>query len=164
LKQYEAMFLFDPTFAADFSNAEQEVDRIMGRAEAKVILCRLWEERRLAYEIKKRKRGCYVLVYFECDPLRIVGIERDCQLAENILRILISQAEGISREWMEKQMPAKPVAAKPSVEQAVGAPKVTENVEQTKPVTDEPPAEVATAEVADGAAEVIDATAADEGD
>jgi small subunit ribosomal protein S6 len=101
LKQYEAMFLFDAGFASNFANVEQEVERVMQRAEAEIILCRKWEERKLAFEIKKRKRGCYVLVYFNAPPNSIVGLERDCQLSDSVLRILVTSAEGISRERME---------------------------------------------------------------
>lgn len=101
MKQYEAMFLFDSTFASTYSNVEQELDRIMQRAEAEIVFQKKWDERKLAYEIKKQKRGCYVLVFFKANPDNIVGIERDCKLADHILRIMILDAEDITKEHME---------------------------------------------------------------
>jgi small subunit ribosomal protein S6 len=98
------MFLFDPTFADNYANVEKELERIMERAGAKMIVAGKWDERKLAYEIKKRRRGCYVLTYFEADPERIRGIERDCQLSESILRVMILSAENIPREWMEQSV------------------------------------------------------------
>jgi small subunit ribosomal protein S6 len=98
------MFLFDPTFADNYANVEKELERIMERAGAKLIVAGKWDERKLAYEITKRRRGCYVLAYFQADPERIGGIERDCQLSESILRILILSAENIPREWMEQSV------------------------------------------------------------
>ena len=65
MNQYEAMFLFDPTFGGSFENCETEIRRLMTRAEAEILLCRRWDERRLAYKIKGRKRGVYVLVFFK---------------------------------------------------------------------------------------------------
>lgn len=99
------MFLFDPTFASDFQKVKEEVERILNRAGAEITFLEKWDERRLAYEIKGRKRGYYVLTYFMCDPLKVDGIDRDARLSEPILRTLIKRAEGITREKIEHFMP-----------------------------------------------------------
>ncbi len=106
-KQYEAMFLFDSGFAGDFANAEQEIRRIMDRAEAEIVLCRRWDERKLAYEVKGRKRGVYALTYFLAEPSRIRGVERDAQLSESVLRVLVLRADGLTRDHMEQFMPSE---------------------------------------------------------
>ncbi len=95
------MFLFDPTFGSSFESCDAEVRRLMERAEAEVILCRKWDERRLAYRIKGRKRGVYVLVYFKASPSKIIPLERDAHLSENILRLLVLRADGVSLAEME---------------------------------------------------------------
>jgi len=96
------MFLFDPTFGSSFENCEQEIRRLMDRAEGEIILCRKWDERRLAYRIKGRKRGVYVLAYLRVKPEKIVPLERDVKLSEIVLRMLILKAEGVTREAMEQ--------------------------------------------------------------
>ena len=106
MNQYEAMFLFDPTFGSSFEACEAEVRRVMERAEAEVVFCRKWDERRLAYRIKGRKRGIYVLVYFKAASEKIVGLERDAQLSENVLRVLILRADDVSPEVMERAVTA----------------------------------------------------------
>ncbi len=122
MRQYEAMFIFDATFAADSGNVDNEVGRLMERAGAEIIVSRKWEERRLAFDIKKRKRGCYVLTYFRADPDRIAGIEHDVALSEKVLRVLILNAEGLSREHMESKYPAKPAErVEPAVAEAPAA-------------------------------------------
>ncbi len=105
LRQYEAMCVFDPTVAADFHHVEAEIDRLMKRAEAQVIVSKKWDERKLAYEIQGRKRGCYVLTYFRADPSKIVGLQRDIELSEAILRGLILSAEGMTEEQMLRSIP-----------------------------------------------------------
>lgn len=102
MNQYEAMFLFDPTFGASFENCEAEIRRIMERANAEVVFCKRWDERRLSYKIRGRKRGLYVLTYFKGPSDKISGLERDCQISENILRVLVLRAEGVTPEMMEK--------------------------------------------------------------
>lgn len=107
MNQYETMFLLDAAFAADFEQAKGEVERILKRAKAKVVFLEKWDERRLAYEIKGCKRGCYVLAYYRCDPNMIAQIERDCALSEPILRVLVKQAEGVTKDQMEGYLPSR---------------------------------------------------------
>ena len=101
MNQYEAMFLFDPTFGASFDACESEVKRLMDRAEAELLFCRKWEERRLAHRIKGRKRGVYVLVYFKAPADKITPLERDAQISESILRLLVLRADYVTPELME---------------------------------------------------------------
>jgi ribosomal protein S6 len=105
LNQYEAMFLFDPALAPDYGKAKEEVERILRRAEAETVFLEKWEERKLAYEIRGRKRGLYVLAYFNSSGAKVTGIERDAQLSEMILRVLVTRADGVTREQMDKFMP-----------------------------------------------------------
>ncbi len=118
MKQYEGMFIFDPTFASDFKNVEDEVGRIMTRADGEIIVNRKWDERKLAYDIGKRKRGCYVLTYFKADPERIAALERDCGLSDHILRVMVLRADDMSRERMEAMYPQQASATPPAGEGA----------------------------------------------
>jgi len=111
LNQYEAMFLFDPTFGGTFENCEAEIRRLMTRAEAEILLCKRWDERRLAYKIKGRKRGVYVLVFFKAPSDKITPLERDAQLSENILRLLVLRADGLTPEMMEQAAAARAESA-----------------------------------------------------
>lgn len=152
MKRYEGMWVFDTTFASEWPRVEEELSRIMGRAEAETVFCRKWDERRLAYEINKQKRGCYVLTFFDCEPDRIVGIERDCKLSERILRVLISRAEGMTQERMEKNIPHRPTVARPipeagEKERAVEGEEKPQKAEDVVAEVDKPAQEVATAEV-----------------
>ena len=104
LRQYEGMFVFDPTFGSSSDNCEREIQRLLERAEGEILVCRKWDERRLAYRIDGRKRGVYVLVYFRAPPSRIRSLERDAQLSEHLLRLLVLQAEGVTRETMERAL------------------------------------------------------------
>jgi small subunit ribosomal protein S6 len=101
------MFVFDPTFGNSFEKCESEIRRLMDRAQAEILFCRKWDERRLAYRIKGRKRGVYVLVYFNAPPDRIVSLERDAKLAEHILRLLVVRADGVTPEQMESVISAR---------------------------------------------------------
>lgn len=118
MNQYEAMFLFDPTFGATFENCEAEIRRLMTRAEAEILLCQRWDERRLAYKIKGRKRGVYVLVFFKAPSDKITPLERDAHLSEQILRLLVLRADGLTLEMMQQAAAAR--AESPESERVEG--------------------------------------------
>ncbi len=96
MKRYEAMFLFDNETMHQWSEIEGEVQRLFERIEARPLVCLKFDERRLAYEINRRKRGIYVLTYFEAEPNRIADLERDARLSEAILRLLVLRADKIT--------------------------------------------------------------------
>jgi small subunit ribosomal protein S6 len=51
-------------------------------------------DRDLAYEIKKRKRGKYVLFTVKTDPAKIVVLDRIFKLNANLLKYLFVNVEG----------------------------------------------------------------------
>jgi small subunit ribosomal protein S6 len=50
-------------------------------------------DRDLAYEIKKRKRGKYVLFTIKSDPAKIAGLDRIFKLNVNLLKYLFVRIE-----------------------------------------------------------------------
>lgn len=105
--KYEGMFLLDPAATADWDAVQAEMGRLMKRAEARVIVMTRWDERRLAYEIRGRKRAVYALTYFEAEPSKVVGMERDVQISEAFLRCLILRADHLTEDEM-KEIAARP--------------------------------------------------------
>ncbi|MFQ5428757.1 MAG: 30S ribosomal protein S6 [Phycisphaerae bacterium] len=108
MRVYEGLFLLDPALASDWPAAEAEINRVLSRAEARLIGLRNWDERKLAYQIGRHKRGLYALSYFEAEPQRIADIERDVQLGEKFLRALIVRKEKMNEEEISKSLAADP--------------------------------------------------------
>ncbi len=110
IRQYEALFLINPTYvAASWDVAKAEVELILQRANAEVIHLRKWDEKRLSYEIGGQKRGTYVLAFFKCEGPKVAGIERDVQLSENILRVLVIKADHLAIKDIDAMQPQQPV-------------------------------------------------------
>jgi small subunit ribosomal protein S6 len=106
-KLYEAMFLVDSGKAAsDWDGVQELLKNVLQRAEAEVVSIKKWDERRLAYEIRGHSRGTYVLCYFRADGRRNSDIERNVQLSEQIIRVLILCADHVKPEDIDKDTPA----------------------------------------------------------
>ncbi len=89
LRRYEGLFLFDSAVIRDWPTIEAEVKRLMERIGATLLVCVKFDERKLAFEIRRRKRGTYVLTYFDAPMAKIGELERDAQLSEVILRAMV---------------------------------------------------------------------------
>jgi small subunit ribosomal protein S6 len=89
-KLYEGMFLVDAAEAvSNWEKLEEAVRKILSRNQAEVVSLKKWDERKLAYDIKGKSRGTYILCYFKADGESIAGIEKDVRLSERIMRVLI---------------------------------------------------------------------------
>ena len=109
-KLYEGMFLVDSSKAgADWDGIVAAIRTILEKAGAEIDSIRKWDDRRLAYEIKGKSRGTYILSYFRADGARIRDIEKSVRLSEKIMRVLILSAERLSPEDIEKETPATKV-------------------------------------------------------
>ena len=87
MRQYEIMIIVDPEvddrqvattlerFLAVITNDKGTIDNID-----------VWGRRRLAYEIKKRSEGVYVVVSFTAEPATAKELDRQLGLSEQILR------------------------------------------------------------------------------
>lgn len=97
-KTYEAMFLLSQQVAVDFGDAIDHINSLFERAGAEVLAMQKWDERRLAYEIDKQRRGVYILTYFSADPQHIPGLERDCNISDKIMRLMVLRADQYTPE------------------------------------------------------------------
>ena len=106
---YEAMFLVDSAqAAADWDDTLAVINTIMQRADAEVVVMRKWQERKLTYDIDHKSRGTYILCYFKADGRRINGIEKDVQLSEKVMRVLILTTEDRPADMIERDIAGIP--------------------------------------------------------
>ena len=105
IHQYEAMFLFPPPGTTDLDAMIKTATAFIERHGGKIILIKKWDERKLYYEIKKQKRGTYIIAYFNAPGSAVSAIERDVTLSEDVLRVLITDAGHLTQKEMEAVEP-----------------------------------------------------------
>jgi small subunit ribosomal protein S6 len=98
--QYEAMFLFGPAATQDLDGAIKTARSMVERHGGEVLVIKKWDERKLAYEINKQKRGTYVICYFKATGAAVGPIERDVKLSDDVLRVLIVRADHMNADEM----------------------------------------------------------------
>ncbi|MFA0731686.1 MAG: hypothetical protein HZLCBSQH_002033 [Candidatus Fervidibacterota bacterium] len=89
-KSYELIFLVDAALPKEELDALiAKVQGIIEQREGIVENVRVSDVRRLAYEIKKRTHGVYVVVNFFLLPSQIAELERLLRLDERVLRHMV---------------------------------------------------------------------------
>jgi small subunit ribosomal protein S6 len=144
------MFLIDSALAAaDWDGIIATITTILEKAKAEILSIRKWEDRKLAYDIKGKSRGLYILCYFRADGGKIQDIEKNVQLSEQIMRVLILNAEHLTTEDIEKDTPAikaekeEQKTVEDTPEKAESEQQEVENAEETEKITDiEPTIEI----------------------
>lgn len=102
--QYEAMFLL-PAGSIELDAAIKLCRGVVEKHAGTVLVAKKWDERKLAYEIGKTKRGLYILVYFTAPGSAVAQIDRDVRLSEQFIRVLVTDAAHLSVEEMEAVEP-----------------------------------------------------------
>ncbi len=125
---YEAMFLLSQAQAADFTAAVAHVRQLIEKFGGTILALRKWDERRLAFEIKKLKRGSFLFCYVTSTTEKLAESERACNLSEGILRVRIIKADHLTVEEMKAaddakglEMEAKLRASQPAMAAAPAA-------------------------------------------
>lgn len=123
-KLYEAMFLVDSAEAsADWDGIITAIKNILKKAKAEIVSIKKWDDRKLAYEINGHTRGTYILCYFRAEGRRLREIERNVQLSERIMRVLILRAEHKQAEDIEKDSVPQKDSKTGTQKDAASAPK-----------------------------------------
>jgi small subunit ribosomal protein S6 len=100
LRPYETMIIFD--LAVDAQEIQGALDRALETLTSNggtLGQIDRWGKRTLAYEMKKRREGYYVVVEFTGEPATIAALDRHLTLAPEVLRhkIIRLPEKGVAR-------------------------------------------------------------------
>lgn len=92
MRQYELTVIF-PLEEDQYQTGRAAVLADLAAQGAEIVKTDETGDRDLAYEIKKRRRGRYVLWTLKLDPLKLAALERVFKLNANLLRYLFIRLE-----------------------------------------------------------------------
>jgi len=99
---YEGMFLVDNDLVrADWAAVKSLVTGLLEKHGGTVRSVRRWDERALAYPIKGRRRGTYMLAYADLPGESMEALKRDLEITDAVLRYLILRADEVPAEEQE---------------------------------------------------------------
>jgi small subunit ribosomal protein S6 len=94
LRKYELAYIADPELdEQSLASLEEKIVAWIQAAGGQVDKTDRWGKRRLAYPIKKRTDGTYVILSLQLPPRGGLAIERELRLSEQVLRYMITSLE-----------------------------------------------------------------------
>jgi small subunit ribosomal protein S6 len=96
VRDYELVLVVDPEVGDEgLSTTIDRVNSFIQERGGEIKNVDQWGRRRLAYPIKRRQEGFYVVTHFSLDPQAIRALEGNLDLAEDILRHLVTRLEEV---------------------------------------------------------------------
>jgi len=86
---YETIFIVRPTLSDEEVN--KIIEKIRGMIEkkgGKVLSTENWGKKKLAYGVKKEKKGTYLLFRFTGDGKLVAELERQCLIDDALIKFL----------------------------------------------------------------------------
>jgi small subunit ribosomal protein S6 len=93
MRTYEAVMVFDPALEVEQIESDLRKLNDLMASGGTVRKWERWGKRRLAYEIKGRQYGYYVVAVFDSEASGVAAVERSLRLYTSIVRHLISVVE-----------------------------------------------------------------------
>jgi small subunit ribosomal protein S6 len=101
-RTYEIMYLLDNNAVrAGWNEAKGAATALITKHGGRILSARRWDERKLAYGIKQRRRGTYLLAYAELGEQGVASLRRELDLTESVLRYLILSAPAVPPQELE---------------------------------------------------------------
>lgn len=158
MRRYEAVVILDPDMPdEDIGQLTERYSQLIKKSGGEVIKIEDWGSRRLAYVVKKKEKGHYVLLDFVGQPELLSELERQFKIAEEVMKFLSVKLDdnvdlGAFQAQAEKQ-------EQPPATEAAQPPAVSETPAEAAETQAPPPAD----DTAPGVTqEAADAPAADD--
>lgn len=126
MRKYETIIVIDSLLKLEeIEGIINKYERFISANGGQIETVDRWGKRRLAYEIKKRQYGFYVLIRFDAPPGMIKQLDREYRLNEYLLRTMTTLLNKRALKALAKQYTAAPApepAAAPAPAPAAEAP------------------------------------------
>jgi len=90
MRNYEIMFILSTQLTDEEKQAGVAfVEKTLTSGGATEVKTEIWGDRKLAYPIKKKENGYYVLTTFQADGTQFTEIEAKLNINESLLKYMI---------------------------------------------------------------------------
>lgn len=109
---YETIFIVKPSLSdEEVAKITEKIKGVIQKAGGEVVVAENWGKKKLAYEVRKEKKGTYLIAHFKGTGTTVSELERSYRLDESIIKFITIK---IQDEQLGKTLPArdeKPVSS-----------------------------------------------------
>ncbi|MFP5212791.1 MAG: 30S ribosomal protein S6 [Acidobacteriota bacterium] len=120
MRKYETFFIVDPDLPDDVNAAvDEKIKNVVTSNGGQIISYTPWGKKKLAYLVKKRSRGLYVLMEYAGGSNLVAELERNMRLDERVIKfITVKLTDNYDPEKEAAEAAAKAAAAEQAAAQA----------------------------------------------
>jgi len=87
MKKYETIFILDPDLEEGQAlSAIEKAKGIITQTNGEILKVEDWGKRKLAYEVKKKPKGHYILIHFLGSPALLSELERNFRVMDAVIK------------------------------------------------------------------------------
>ncbi len=87
MRKYETIFIMDPDLEDEQAlSTVEKVKGIITQATGEILKVEDWGKRKLAYDVKKKSKGHYILIHFLGSPALLSELERNFRVMDAVIK------------------------------------------------------------------------------
>ncbi|OGP62813.1 MAG: 30S ribosomal protein S6 [Deltaproteobacteria bacterium RBG_13_53_10] len=109
MKNYESIFIMDPDLEED--QAQSVIEKIKGiitQTQGEILKLEDWGKRKLAYNVRKKPRGHYILIHFSGPPVTLSELERNFRVMDTVIKFQSVRLDETLPSVSEAPIPEEP--------------------------------------------------------
>ena len=135
MKDYESIFILNPTIdEAESEKINQRMQEVIANNGGEIVKVEKWGKRKLAYIVRKHRKGEYILLQYRGEAITVSELERNFKMTDSVIKYMTIRIEKDILAHQARAVEAAEAAAraaeeKPEASEAE-APEVEEAAEE----------------------------------
>ncbi len=105
MNAYETIYIVKPSLSEEeITKVTDKIKTLIEKDGGEVLGTESFGKKRLAYEVRKEKRGIYLILHFKAIPATLLELEQTYRLSESIIKYMTVK---ISEDQIGKMIPVR---------------------------------------------------------
>ena len=110
MRPYETIFILDPDLEeAQAQSAIEKAKGIITQNKGEILKVEDWGKRKLAYQVKKKTKGQYILIHFMGSPTLVSELERNFRVMDAVIKFQSVRLDESQASSSEVPIPEEPM-------------------------------------------------------
>jgi small subunit ribosomal protein S6 len=121
MKKYETIFILNPDLEeTQTQSAIEKVKGIISQNNGEILKVEDWGKRKLAYQVKKKAKGHYILIHLMGSPTLISELERNFRVMDTVIKFQSVRLDESLTPSSEVPIPEEPISEELETDQSGG--------------------------------------------
>ncbi len=110
MRKYETIFILDPDLEEEQTQSVIEKAKgIITQNSGEIVKVEDWGKRKLAYQVKKKAKGHYILIHFMGSPTLVSELERNFRVMDAVIKFQSVRLDESQAPSSEAPLPEEPM-------------------------------------------------------